>query len=792
MQGSMVSAVAFALSEGEPADPRRRLFADALPQSDHDHDRRLLVTVEPLEPSRRGMEVATSALTALRSAFEAASDESVTLALVRAMAAADAAVDAENRSSPSEERDRRVLVGATAVAIEGMSMTMAQLPPSQAMLIQDGLAYGLPNLASWHPEFVAETDATLAEPLGAGSGVAPLLYRTSLSPGDLILLCDSTLARCLDEKEQTGDAGAKSKLRTVDDALQWLEHVAAYNDLDEVQAACVAIPARRDARDPYAHLTSGKRGPRWLKVSNRQRAPHGAFRSTLELVPKPDPAQLALASDEAVELANSDAAADSPPPPNEAEHAESSDTYFESGSGEENAARFEDEDEPDHTAETSQPEPEQNLGQSSDSIDANPGEDTVPLPVGLVRRVPRIATREPAPWWQSVDRRRLKRLGHPRILIIALVALVAICGTTGLWHSRSVARVEQRELLVTSLAAVDATLANAAQGSATNSDLAAASVALQRAEELGAVAAVVQSRRNSLSDYQDAQDGIVRLGGVSRIGGLPPELAGGDRGSPRLVRANRDLYLVAGGFYRLDPAENTLVPILTPGSEVGDVVVGLLNAAAWAPGGLSVTDGSAVFTVDASESWTVQPLGTTSESAQDGAPCATLNGAFYLLDEPTGEILKYDLANPSSTGETWLAASEAAPLQNARGMVIDGEVHVLLADGRLATLADGAVNSIREVSVEPSLNEPVAITGGMDTSALWILDQTNNEPRLTRIDPAGGKAKSFRLAVPPGVNLETAFASLHDIAVDEVDHVAYFLTDTAIWRADLPVFLPVD
>lgn len=787
----MVSAVAFALSEGEPADPRRRLFADALPRSSHDHDRRLLVTVEPLEPSRRGMEVAASALTALRLAFEAATDEAVTLALVRAMAAADAAVDAENRSSPSEERDRRVMIGATAVVIEGMSMTVAQLPPSQAMLIQDGLAYGLPALASWSPAFVADGDETLAEPLGAGTGVAPLLYRTSLSPGDLILLCDSTLARCLDEKEQTGDDGARSKLRTLDDALQWLENVAARNDLDEVQAACVAISARLDARDPYAHLTSVKRGPRWLKVSNQQRSRHHAFRSTPKLVPEPDEAPPALASDEAVAVASVDVAPEPPPSPSVEEHVESTDS--ETGPEEEDAAQFEDEEDcAVVTSESVSDQEQEQYPTSSHSIDTGSDADTAPVPIIAGARQFRTAAVEPAPWWQIPDRQRLNRLGKPRVLIVALAALVAICATTGLWHSRSVARGEQSGLLVRSLAAVDATLAQAAQGSATTSDLAAANIALQRAEELGAAGAVVQNRRTLLSNYQDAQDGIVRLGGVSRIGGLPAELAGGERGGPRLVRANRDLYLVAGGFYRLDLAENILVPVLTPGSEVGDHVVGSLNAGAWAPGGLSVTDGAAVFTVDASDSWTVQPLGTTNESAQDGAPCATLNGAFYLLNEPTGQILKYDLANPSSTGETWLAASEAAPLQNARGMVIDGEVHVLLADGRLATLADGAVNGIRDVRVEPSLTDPVAITGGMDASALWILDQANNEPRLTRVDPDGGEAKSFRLAAPAGMSLDTAFASLHDVAVDEVGHVAYFLTDTAIWRADLPVFLPVE
>ncbi|MGI8644208.1 MAG: hypothetical protein ACR2LS_08870, partial [Thermomicrobiales bacterium] len=252
MQGQTASAVAFALSGGEPADPRRRLFVDDVPRGGHDHNRRLLVAVEPMEPSRRGLEVATSALEALRNAFAAAAEEAVTLALVRAMAAADAVVEAENRSSPSEERDRRVMIGATAIAVEGNVMTLAQLPPSQAMLIQDGLAYSLPSMASWSPTYTPETDQTCAEPLGAGAGVAPLLYRSAISPGDLILLCDSALVRCLDESERSMQDGSRTKLRSLDEALTWLEGVAARNDLEDAHAACIAIPSSHDPGQPYA------------------------------------------------------------------------------------------------------------------------------------------------------------------------------------------------------------------------------------------------------------------------------------------------------------------------------------------------------------------------------------------------------------------------------------------------------------------------------------------------------------------------------------------------------------
>lgn len=786
MQGPQASAVAFALSGGEPADPRLRLFADVLQSSPRDHDRRLLAAVEPLEPSRRGLEVAASALAALREAFEAASDEAVTLALVRAMAAANATIDAENQTSPSEERDRRVMVGATAVAVEGTSVTLAQLPPSQALLIQDGITYGLPAMASWSPAYVPDHDETSAEPLGSGNGVAPLLYRSTLTPGDLIVLCDSVLARCLNASDPESPAAPAPNVKTLDDALIWLEDVAARNDLEEVQAACIAVPATHDGPEPYAHLTSNARRPRWLKVANRHR-PHPL--SAIGGLSSPTAATAGQGL-ENVKLQVSELSEETAASRDLEAETETEEEAVALGRQSHREMREDVESIQENTSDEA--DPVQELAVTN--ADPEGSGKTGPLPAAPIASLPHPPALAPAPWWRGARRPRRYRLGPPRYLVAALVMLVTICGAAGLWHGRVVAGAENDERLSAALATVDSTLTNAAAGRANMDDFNSAAAALNQAAALGAPAAVLVDRRSSLSSYSDAVQGVVRLGGLTRVGGLPQELAGTAEGkaSPRLIRANRDLYIVAGGFYRLDLENNGLVPVLTPGSEIGDQVVGSLTNGAWAPGGISVTDGVAVYSLDASDTWSTLSLGAAAAAAESPAPCATLNGAFYLLDDATGQIRRFDSEDDGTGGDVWHAPAASEPLKNARGMVIDGDLHVLLADGRIATLADGAITGINSVGVQPALKDPIAIAGGMDASALWVLDMVNGEPRLSRFDPAAVEARTFQLALPPGSEAFTALGTIQDLAVDEVGHVVYFLTDTAIWRADLPVFVPVD
>src|SRR5918995_2818486 len=148
MGRACVTAVGFALTGGLGADTAHVAHVAPVPDQ---FGRVLLACVEPIELSPRGMELAGVALRAIRETF-AATAGTPAEALVAAFAAANVAVMAENRPLATGRWERRICVGATAVALAGREIVVAQASPSQAILVQDGQVYAFPDVASWRGE----------------------------------------------------------------------------------------------------------------------------------------------------------------------------------------------------------------------------------------------------------------------------------------------------------------------------------------------------------------------------------------------------------------------------------------------------------------------------------------------------------------------------------------------------------------------------------------------------------------------------------------------------------------
>ena len=286
------TGLGFAIAGGVPTDLGHVLHLE--PGRDHQPGRRrLMAVVEPLDPTARGLEVAEAALAALREGFWGAAGQPLPLALGEAFAAANAAVRDENRLAPGEGRDRRVGVGATAIAVEGRQLVLAQVPPSQAILVQEGRVYAFPELASWDGRFTAlhhriEPDP---EPLGRRECANPELYRTLAAPDDLVVLCASALPMSLVRSDE--DSGRLSPHASFEALLQAgdpeavaarLGRIAEAHDLGHAHAACCTIGRLHCldialAREQLARLalacgistTAKPRPPRVAGVHGRRR-----------------------------------------------------------------------------------------------------------------------------------------------------------------------------------------------------------------------------------------------------------------------------------------------------------------------------------------------------------------------------------------------------------------------------------------------------------------------------------------------------------------------------------------
>ncbi len=864
MTRATMEAVAFARSAGVPTDIEEALSID--PDSTVQGARRLIVTVEPLEQSRRGSEIAASALATLRETFTGAAALPVPAALARAFAAANAAVREENRLQVGEGQGRRVDVGATAVVLEGRDLTIAQVPPTQAVVIQDGQGYAFPCLDSWGPDYLPTIDRPTpqAEPLGYADCVCPDLYRTVMAPGDLLILCSAGLARCLADEGIGAPANilAASAPLGADAAevVERLQQLVEEYDLDRAHAACLSVGPSPgfDLRLPAQAMT--RIGDAWAGISSRGRLGPGNFlpgngrRRTAWAGVAASSGQPTSRSEFALGPAEDDPGAEPieqliPPDPDgilplpdpvravapvaRNEPVVPMPAPVSGGSGV---------TVPEVTLDGTPSAAPDDLGSARPNR-ANPvqGEDlaslanTLPptlsdgLAVGphvrrsqflasaqtaTVRVMERIAPRRPvaAPrgaahaalvpgalgmrcyrgtaslsdppaWRLNLPRGPVIRV--PRRVQIAVLLLLIILGGSGLAYERHQARLAQ---ISAAFATTDEALRVTAAGGETTvirAQLDAAQGALDVAADLGADVDEITPRNAALAAARDRTDGVVRLVEVTRLGALPPEMTGR---SIRLIRGDREIFVVGGGFYRLTPSGDRLVQLLAPGTEIGNTTVGDLRDGAWDATGATVTDGAHLYAMDFTGAWTRRPMGWPRGGSSWGAgPTGAFEGSFYLLDRRAGQILKF-AGSEGTKPEEWVEPGFHDDLMTARDVVVDGRIHVLLADGRVLSFYRGELEATLTPGVTPALLQPVALYGGPDTHSLYIVDDGGDAGgRIVQMRRDGDGVRQLMLPVSPNAKPEAnPLAEVQDLVVDEASGTLYFVTGDALWRATLP------
>ncbi len=212
MRRPSVVAAGFALIDGQAVDPDGIVFINQAPDR---WGRLLLACVEPGEFSARGLELAAVALRTLRHTF-AASPGSAADALLAAFTAANEALLAENRMLMTGRWERRICVGATAIAIQGREVYVAQAAPSQAILIQDQRVYAFPDVASWRGDYVPDAIIPESLPLGLAEDPATQIFQSDAAPGDLIALCATSVGHQLARDDESLQALSDGSLVTDD------------------------------------------------------------------------------------------------------------------------------------------------------------------------------------------------------------------------------------------------------------------------------------------------------------------------------------------------------------------------------------------------------------------------------------------------------------------------------------------------------------------------------------------------------------------------------------------------
>jgi hypothetical protein len=709
----------------------------------------LLACVEPLDPSARGKELAAVALRLIRETFVATPGPAPD-ALLAAFAAANAALIAENRPLATGRWERQICVGATAIALTGREITVAQAPPSQAILVQDDQVYAFPDLASWRSDYRPDAPIGEIHPLGFAEHESPRLFQSEAAPGDIIALCATSVGRTLglddaavldlyDGAILTGDLeGSVDRLERLlepHDIADAFAMVAAISRLSGPgrflpRAARIGASTRRQSRLIAHHALS-------LPLASEPRRPlRTADEPAITGAPAVERAPLFEGlRDVAIDLAEIVASRRNTRAP----------AY-----------------------------------QTRQRALAAPG--------ALSVQRYRDSAGLPAEWRANLPRGPGVHL-PARLLAVSLVLVVALSGT-----GIAVGRQHDREVRAqTALTAVDVALAAALEhpGTAMTS-VGEAEAALRDARDAGASGSPLAQRQQNVASVRDSVWNVQRLSDVARIGALPPDLRGS---SVRLALSGRTLYLVAGNLYELDPDQSRLVTLLSSGDTVEGGTAGDLRFVSIDGSHVIASDSSASYARDKTGRWHRRPLAVADVGGlRSDAPLIAWGDAAYGLSWD-GDIVRFDQTSTGPMATIWAAAAETPDLESARDLAIDGRIHVLLADGRTLSFSHGALLGTLAPFVVPALNDVSFLAEAPFATSFYIVDRKANvganAGRIVRVDSTGDARQYLTPLSTPGDPVSSvaarSLASAADVAVDELTGAIYWVSDGEIWRGSFPL-----
>jgi hypothetical protein len=750
MGRASVTAIGFALAGGSAADTAG--VASVAPGPDR-FGRVLLACVEPVELSSRGMELAAVALRAIRETFAATAGTSAE-ALCAAFAAANATIMAQNRPLATGRWERRICVGATAVALAGREIVVAQASPSQAVLVQDGQVYAFPDIASWRGDYAPDGSVAESHPLGFSDEQTPRLFHSEAVPGDLIVLCATSLGRAMarDERAVVDLYGGELLTRDLEGSADRLERLLTAHDVADAFAIVASISRLPSRSRRRLRLPSGLAWrPKSAPVSSA--SGNDAHLSTLV------PADTVVA-----------AAANADRPPAMLPAFEERPPVFEglrdwvidlaelfSGSRQQRAT----------------------ASDARRTALAAPGA----MSVRRYRESPGL----PAEWRANLPRG--PGIHVPvRLLAVSLFLFIAVGGT-------GFALDQQREREVragAALVAADTALMRARDNPGTAmTSIAEAEVAVSAARDAGATGDDFVRREQELARMRDDVWGILRLDDVVRVGALPAEAR---EGSVHLALAGKTLYLAAGNLYELDAEHGRLVTLLADGDAASGGPADGIRHVSIDGGHVVASDGAATYVRDEHGHWQRRPLAVAEvDGLRPDAPVITWGDAAYGLSRD-GDLIRFDQSSSNSRVDIWAAVDDAPDLVNARDFAIDGRIHVLIDDGRTLTFSRGALVGTVSPFVVPSLVDVAFLADAPFANDFYILDHngtiSENAGRIVRVDPSGEARQYLTPAPLPGDLVSHAaavtLASAEDLAIDELNGIAYWVSGGEIWRATLP------
>ena len=780
----------------------------------------LIITADLVEPVSGAASIVQDVLVGMSAFLRHELEHGPKSALERAFATANERVLDENTQRAGK---RKIYVGVTCVAMRQDEIYVAQCAPGQLLVWQDGILHAIPQLSTWSARDITGTFSSMSYPLGFRRDTQPRTSFSSCAVGDVIAVVSWQLARYLFDNNILDIQSHPS------DLIGTLGQPALQTDTQSIHGAIFKIesPAEvRTARDDRPTLdepsATGESGVAQRTERNGVERP-----SRLNVVggvgiPEKSGGD-AHASFDTLETGQSRYESTDDLPVVQSRHVSASEEarYIELDSS---VMQF---SQPGETDALSDPpgrlrrtERYTSAGEPLRHKARPPAREgySVEIFAGLLLFLSAAvvgvwqATKRDRPihgprddgtlglphlqrWSDSYQRPRFERVRSvsPRFQIngflmvgaaVAVVALGVVLVVNAL-SSRSESQAGGLEDRLQSLVSVRTQTDTTVPSLMSYESLLGAQVALDdlasgtSSEEM--LSRIEEEQAAVAAALKDLA-GVVQLSNVQVLGSLPPVP---DSVTPRLFSGGGRVFVVGDALYELDQITGTLVLLLASGDLVGGEPTGTILAAAWNDGRPLAVDSHNVFMQDPADgNWHRVPLGVLSDVGHTNITAiATFNRNVYFLTAETGQILKFDALDFSAAPEDWAAGSAREQLQTGVDLMIDGNIHTVLADGQILTFFRSALDRTIIAQVLPELESVSAFTSIAGGQYFFMIDAADG--RIVGVNTDGGLHQQFVTA--PGLpSLEGAT----DLVVNETNGITYVLADNTMYMVRLTLPAP--
>ncbi len=299
-----------------------------------------------------------------------------------------------------------------------------------------------------------------------------------------------------------------------------------------------------------------------------------------------------------------------------------------------------------------------------------------------------------------------------------------------------------------------------------------------------------------LTQALDRVNGVARLVSLTQLASYTAP----EGRSPHRVALTKDfLFVLDTGLDRViryrrsgagvEPGQ----PVLQIGQNVNGQAVGEILDMAWVETGNGRTNAGLLVLTQDRHLFEITDEGVTradeivqTESWKNPVRIDTFVGNLYVLDAGIPEILKYAPTPEGSYAlppESWFAKGQPRA-QNPVDMVIDGNIYVLQADGKVMKFMAGEKQDFPMDGLDTPVGEPQSIYADPDGQYVYVGDPTNN--RIVLFDKEGHFVRQLQAITAENDPLSKLVA----LAVDESQNQIYLIDSKHLWGAGIPPLKP--